>query len=387
MLSRVLAVRAPDEVRANPSTWGTWPGDAPMSATGVAVTQSSAMQLLAVSGCVRLITDSIATLPVDVMSGAAGVEVRKPDWLVRPTTDLDFTAWVSQVLSSLLLHGNAFVVVTRNASRAIVELTPVDPSLVQVHRPVGGRKSYIVRGQPYAGEILHICGMMMPGADVGLSPLEYAKQSIGLGLAAIEYGSDTFASSLNMPGVIQVPGKPSPDQVQNMANAWKRNRNRRNRGLPGVLTEGATWTATGVTNEQAQFLQTRQWTAAEISGQVFMIDPREFGIPITGSTLDYTTAESRKTNLLTKALLPWIIRLEHALSGLLPLAEFLKFNVDGFLRGDSAARWTTYEAAMRINTAAAALGQSPVLLTDEIRSLEDLAPVDAPALPPVAPTP
>ena len=58
-----------------------------------------------------------------------------------------------------------------------------------------------------------------------------------------------------------------------------------------------------------------------------------------------------------------------SLSGLLPLAEFLKFNVDGFLRGDSAARWTTYEAAMRINTAAAALGQSPVLLTDEIRSL------------------
>lgn len=387
MLSRVLAVRAPDEVRANPSTWGVWPGDAPLTATGVAVTQTSAMQLLAVSGCVRLITDSIATLPVDVLHSTFGTEVRKPDWLTQPTVDLDFTSWVSQVLSSLLLHGNAFVVVVRGAANSIVELHPVDPSLVQVVRPTGGRKTFIVRGQPYSGEILHIKGMMLPGSDVGLSPLEYARQSIGLGLAAIEYGSDTFASSLNMPGVIETPGKPSPDQVRSMADAWKRNRNRRNRGLPGVLTEGATWKPTGVTNEQAQFLQTRQWTASEIVGSVFMIDPREFGIPITGSTLDYTTAESRKTNLLTKALLPWIIRIEHALTGLLPLAEFAKFNVDAFLRGDSAARWTTYEAAMRINTAAAALGQAPVLLTSEIRSLEDLAPVDAPAMPPVAPTP
>ena len=379
MLSRLLTPK-PTEERAQATTWGTWSGE---SNGTVSVTESSAMQVLAVAGCVRLITDSIATLPVDVFSSTDGVEASKPEWLRRPTIDLDFSAWCTQVLTSLLIHGNAYIVVTRNATNSIVELVPVDPGSVTVHRPVGGRKQYIVAGRPYLGEIVHIRGMMLPGSDVGLSPLEYARKSIALGIAAVDFGADQLDQFNNMPGVIEDPGKPSPDLVTATANAWKRARAKRNRGLPGYLTGGATWKPTGVTNEQAQFLQTRQWTAAEIAGQVFLIDPRELGIPITGSTLDYTNAESRKTNLLTKALLPWIVRIEQAINDLLPRPRYMKFNVDGFLRGDSAARWTTYEAAMRINTAAVALGMDPVLVTAEMRDFEDLGAV--PELPHAAP--
>lgn len=381
MLSRLLAPKAVEE-RAQATTWGDWPGDGGVSAQPVNV--SSALQLLAVSGSVRLITDSISTLPVDVFSSRAStVEVTKPSWLMQPTVDLDFVAWCSQVLTSLLLHGNAYCVVLRNPqTAAIVELVPVDPGSVTVWRPVGGRKTFLVGGVPFGGEILHIKGIMLPGSDVGLSPLEYARQTFGLGLEALRFGQDSLEQFNNMPGVIEDPGKPSPDQVGAMAQAWKRARQKRNRGLPGYLTGGATWKPTGVTNEQAQFLQTRQWTASEIVGQVYLIDPREFGIPITGSTLDYTTAESRKTNLLTKALLPWIIRVENAVSSLLPNPRYMKFNTDAFLRGDSSARWSIYEAAMRINTAAATVGQPPVLVTTEMRDLEDLGPAPAVNAPP-----
>jgi len=384
MLSRIFAPAT--EERAQSTTWGTWPGDVSPSSAPI-VNQSSAMQLLAVAGCVRLITDSISTLPVDTYgTDASGqrVEVPKPRWLKYPTTDLDFTSWCTQILTSLLLHGNAYCAITRS-NTAIVEVVPVDPALIMVSR-AQGRKVYLVNGKEFAGEILHISGMMLPGADAGVSPLEYARQSIGLGLQAQEFGSDQFQSSLNMPGVIESPGKMNPDQMSAMAQAWRKARTKRGRGLPGVLEGGATWKPTGVTNEQAQFLQTRQWTAAEIAAQVFMVDPSDLGIPVAGTSLTYANLEQRSIRRLQVTLLPWIIRLESAVSSLLPQPRYIKFNVDGLLRGDSSARWMVYEAASRINAAAVAYGQPPVLLTNEMRDFEDLNPVDAPAVPQPAPT-
>jgi HK97 family phage portal protein len=326
-------------------------------------------------------------LPVDTYgTDASGqrVEVPKPRWLKYPTTDLDFTSWCTQILTSLLLHGNAYCAITRS-NTAIVEVVPVDPALIMVSR-AQGRKVYLVNGKEFAGEILHISGMMLPGADAGVSPLEYARQSIGLGLQAQEFGSDQFQSSLNMPGVIESPGKMNPDQMSAMAQAWRKARTKRGRGLPGVLEGGATWKPTGVTNEQAQFLQTRQWTAAEIAAQVFMVDPSDLGIPVAGTSLTYANLEQRSIRRLQVTLLPWIIRLESAVSSLLPQPRYIKFNVDGLLRGDSSARWMVYEAASRINAAAVAYGQPPVLLTNEMRDFEDLNPVDAPAVPQPAPT-
>jgi HK97 family phage portal protein len=228
------------------------------------VTTDSALQLLAVYGCVRLIADQISTLPIDCyrhLSDGSKEEIARPAWLMEPTVDLTFTEWCTQVLSSLLLHGNAYVAVTRNERNAIVELLPLDPTAVAVVRE-NGRKVYKVAGRAYPGELLHIKGFMLPGSDVGLSPIEAARQSIGLGLSAQQYGSQFFDGEGNMPGVIEIPGKAQPDQMTAMAAAWKRKRSRSGKGLPGVLESGATWKATGVTNEQAQFLATRKFTAS-----------------------------------------------------------------------------------------------------------------------------
>jgi HK97 family phage portal protein len=372
------------EQRAQATTWGEWQGDLP-PAGQVQVNELTAMQLLAVAGCVKLITDSIATLPVDVYrrdSAGQQFEVEEPTWLAYPTVDLDFTAWCTQVLTSLLLHGNAFLDVRRTGSR-ITEIPVVDPMSVTVYRD-RGMKRYRINGQPYDGEIVHIKGMMLPGADVGLSPLEYARQSIGLGLEALSFGSDQFQQSLNMPGVIEIPKRAQPEQMQAMAQAWRRARARRGRGLPGVLEDGATWRATGVTNEQAQFLQLRQWTAAEIAAQVYMVDPADLGIPVAGTSLTYANLEQRNIRRVQVTFLPWMVRIEKALSMLLPQPRYMKFNVDGLLRGDSSTRWQIYATASTINSQAATYGQGPVLTTTEMRDFEDLN-----ALPdtPPAPTP
>lgn len=370
------------EERAQATNWGDWPGDS-TNVGGVSVTELSAMQLLAVAGCVRLIADSIATLPIDTYrkdSSGQQIEVEPPAWLKEPTIDLDFTAWCTQLLTSLLLHGNAYLLVQRNSTGQIVEIPIADPQSVTVFRD-RGMKAFRINGSVYPGQIVHIKGMMLPGYDVGLSPLEYARQSIGLGLNALEFGADQFANFNNMPGVIEIPKRAQPDQMTAMAQAWRRARQKRNRGLPGVLEDGATWRPTGVTNEQAQFLQLRQWTAAEVAGQVFLVDPADLGIPVAGTSLTYANLEQRNIRRVQVTFLPWMIRIEKAISALLPQPRYMKFNVDGLLRGDSSTRWAIYKTASDINAAAASYNQPPVLLTAEMRDFEDLNPIDAPPTP------
>lgn len=366
----------PLEQRAQATTWGMWPGEsAGATWAGVPVTPESSLQLLTVYGCVRMISDAISTLPWDVyreLPDHTKVEVAKPDWLKSPTVDLNFTEWCTQVLSSLLLQGNAYVAVLRNPANAIVELVPLDPVRVTVVRD-GGRKVFRINGMVYPGEILHIKGLMMPGSDVGLSPVEAARQSIGLGLATQQYGSQFFDGGANMPGVIEIPGAAQPDTKKELASSWARKMSRSNKGrLPGVLDQGATWKPTGVTNEQAQFLATRQYTAAEIAGQMFLLDPSDLGIATAGSSLTYANLEQRNTRRVQVTFLPWIIRIEKAISDLLFNPRFFKFNLEGLLRGDTLSRYQSYQIGVTTG----------FLMNEEARDLEDLPPLPGQPQPP-----
>ena len=324
------------EIQNALNPWGSWGDSGIETASGERVTTESALQLLTVYGCVRLISDGISTLPIDVYRVDLQGEKKpapKPAWLEQPTVDLDFPSWCGQVLSSLLLQGNSYWFVARSSTGTIVELVPLDPAKVQVTR-VSGRKKYIVNGvEVPSAEIVHVKGLMLPGADVGMSPVEYARQSIGLGLAAVKFGGDFFQNEGNMPGVIEAPGDMQPETMDNLAKQWRRKRTKGGKGLPGVLKGGATWKPTGVTNEQAQFLATRQYTAAEIAGQMFLVDPSELGIPVAGTSLTYANLEQLNARRVQVTYLPWIVRIEKAISDLLMRPRYMKFNVEGLLRG------------------------------------------------------
>lgn len=385
MLRRLFA-GAPAPQEARDTTWGAWQGDVQPAWSGARVTRDSALQLLAVYGCTRLIADSIATLPVDVFREKADgsrEEINAPLWLTNPTVDLDYAAWCTQVLTSLLLDGNAYIAVTLNPQTGrILELIPLDPAVVQVNRDTKGRLSYVVMGKPYGGVLLHVRGAMLPGSDVGMSPVECARQTLGLGLSAVESGSRFFGQGQQMSGVIEYPDAMTPERVSDIARQWARKHSgSKNAYMPGVLDRGATWKPTTVTNEQAQFLETRGFTAAEIAGQMFLVDPSELGIPVNGTSLTYANLLERSTRRVQVTFLPWITRLEKALSSLLARPQYVKINVDGLLRGSPSQRWETYEIASRINTAAAAVGMKPVLVTDEMRELEDLGPAPDVAVP------
>ena len=371
MFGRTMRSR---ELRAiTNSPWGVWPGDesAP-TAAGVSVTSANATQLLTVYGCTRLLADAISTLPLDVYrveKDGTKTDLPVPRLLEEPMPGLDRIAWMTQILTSLLLDGNAYIALHYGATGGLpVELQPIDPAKVRVKRE-SGRRVYYIDGVPSPRIILHIPGIMRAGSDVGLSPVESARQSIGGGMAVQEFAGRFFGQGATMAGVITVPGSLPPEgpaSPREMARAFLRQHSGKNKAhLPAVLQGGAQWQSTGVTNEQAQFLETRGFTAAEIAGQMFLLDPSDLGIPVAGTSLTYANLEQRNTRRLQVALMPWIIRIEHALSALLAKPRYVKLNTNAYLRADLKTRYESYAIGIT----------NEFLVPNEPRGWEDLSPL------------
>jgi len=345
--------------------WGWWGGERGSGSwSGEPVTQESATQLLAVYGSASFITDEISTLPVMIDGGP------RPRWVDHPGDGLERIPWMGQIIWSLLLSGNAYISIVRGGNRRILSMDVLDPANVVVRR-VKGVKTYEVSGM-HVGEIVHIPGRMRGGDLVGMSPIDWARQTIGLGLAATKYGAQFFDGEGNMPGVIEAPHPMLPETSRELARQWQRKRRHGGRGLPGVLQNGASWKPTGINHEQAQFLATRKWTSAEIAGQIFLLDPSDLGIPVEGSSLTYANLEQRTTRRLQTALMPWMRRVELALSGVLGGGAAYKFDVDSRLRGNTRESYETLQVAI----------DAGFLTVDESREIIGKEPLPATATPP-----
>lgn len=375
-------------------SWGAAWGDiSTPTYAGQKVTRETSLSLLTVYGCVKFIADGIATLPIHEYRGVSDgtrVEISpKTGWLERPTPDLDTVTWLTQLLTSLLLDGNAYVAVDRLASYEVAAVLPLDAKSVQVVRD-RGRKRYLIGGFPADNiEIHHIPALSLAGSDVGLSPIEMARQTLGGALGADEFANRWFAQGMSHAGVIEAQTPLTPEQMREMAKqAAKLHGGSSKSGLPMVLTQAA-WKPMSITAEQAQFLETRQFTAAHIASMMFNVDPADIGLGSagSGSSLTYANLEQRNTRRVQVTYMPWIVRLEKAISRILAGSRYVKFNLDALLRADLKTRYESYAIAQTINTAAAQQGEPPLLRTSEMREFEDLDPAPVIAAPPTAPTP
>jgi len=359
-----LRTRDVEERAVQATPWGDWGGGGSQTWAGPKVDSGNAMQLLTVFGCVNLIASQISMLPVDTYD-MAGDEAPQPSWLSQPVPGLDRLAWMSQILTSLLLGGNAYLRIQRGEDSRIVALPVLAPAKVTVTREQGVLAFYS-GGLNLGRDVVHIKGIMLPGADVGVNPIEYARQTIGGGMAAQEYGARFFGQGATMPGVIEYPGEMPPAQAREVARAFRRQHGGTKKAhLPAVLEGGATWKTVGVTNEQAQFLETRKFTAAEIAAQLFLLDPADLGLPVEGTSLTYANLEERNIRRVQVALMPWISRVETALSSITPGRRH-KVNVDALLRADLKSRYESYAIGIR----------SKFLVPNEAREWEDLDPID-----------
>jgi len=350
------------------TVWGAGGDLAMANNAGVVVNNKSAFEIVAFTSAVSLIADTISTLPVDAFirnNGDRKPYRPKPAWVDQPDVDQTKAGHYNAVLVSLMIDGNAFVRVFRDRAGEIVNLVCLDPATVTVKRNGLGRKIFEIVGEDKAldsTELMHITDLLEPGALRGMSRVNRLSDALGVATALQQYAARFFGQGASMSGVIEYPGALTSQQAKDLSDAF----DSRHRGLSrahrtGVISGGAKFSSTQVTNDAAQFLESRRFAVEEIA-RLYNIPLSMMGVPGTQS---YASVEQNAIQFVTHTLRPYIEKLEWSYSRLLPDTAFLKFNVDGLLRGDFNSRIQAYSVAI----------QGGWESINDIRRLEDQSPV------------
>jgi HK97 family phage portal protein len=372
MLGRLLPSASEKRAISFQSIWGAGDTFATTTQSGENIDQKSAMRINAFFACVLLISDTIATLPIDSFERTNGERVPlrpRPTWVDQPDIDLLRSEHYQQVLISLLLDGNAFIRVFRNDRGEVENLVVLDPMRVHVNRRAGDRKlQYIIDGVKEtplsAYDVMHITEIRKAGADRGISRVEELKDNLGLSSALQSFAARFFGQGSNTSGIIEYPASLNEEQAKSLVASFdNKHSGFRKSHKTGLLTGGAKFVRTGVNPNEAQMLESRTLGVEEIA-RMFRVPPHMIGVTTAGA-MSYASVEQNSINFVTHTLRPYIVKIEDAYSRLLPPSAFLRINVDGLLRGDFQTRIQGYSVG----------SQAGFFSTNDIRRFEDLPPV------------
>ena len=356
------------------------------STSGKTVTERSAMQMTAVYSCVRILAEAIAGLPLHVYrynsDGGKTMALDHPLYRLlhdEPNPEMSSFVFRETLMTHLLLWGNAYAQIIRNGKNEIVALYPLMPNKMSVDRDESGHlyytyyrgsdeaiknKEFAVTLQP--SDVLHIPGLGFDGL-VGYSPIAMAKNAIGMAIACEEYGAKFFANGAAPGGVLEHPG--TIKDPQRVRESWQSTfGGSGNANKIAVLEEGMKYTPIGISPEQAQFLETRKFQINEIA-RIFRVPPHMVGDLEKSS---FSNIEQQSLEFVKYTLDPWVIRWEQSIQrSLLSRDEkavyFVKFNLEGLLRGDYQSRMNGY-----------AIGrQNGWMSANDIRELENLDRIPA----------
>lgn len=354
--------------------------DKTKTSSGKAVDPSSAIQSSTVYSCVSLISDSIATMPVKTYRKTQ--EYREPTTPPifldnvngMPNAETDLFTWLHRTINSLCLYGNSYWLITsRDRNGFPSSLYNLHPDEVQITRK-NGKAIYTYNGKENftrytvlnpSGEIVHIKNFEQ-GSDYGLSPIEAGSEAIGSALAQDEFAGTFFKNGAVLSGVIEMNSTPTEEQLRIFKQSFNRKHQGSNKAHNiGILTEGSTWKPLALDHEQMQFLQSRKYTKSEICG-LFRVPAYMIG-DLSETTKLGSSIEEQNRVFYELTLLPYINRVETALTMLLPRNQFARIDVSGLLRANIKARYEAYN-----------LGRNAGFLSvNEIRAKEDLSPVDS----------
>ena len=355
------------------SIWGAGDSFAFTTESGANIDQNTSMRISAFYSCVLLISDTISTLPVDSFIRRDGNRVPyrpRPAWIQKPDIDLLRSEHYQQVLVSLLLDGNAYVRIFRDSRGDVANLVCLDPTRIQVSRnPATKKVEYIIdnyeSGVVQASEMLHITEIRKPQALTGLSRVTELKDNLGLASALQSFAARFFGQGATTNGVIEYPGKLTLEQAKNLQSGFDNaHKGFKKAHKTGILDSGAKYVKTGVNPDEAQMLESQKFAIEQVA-RMFRIPPHMIGITTAGA-MSYASVEQNNINFVVHTLRPYISKLEDAYSTLLPNEAFMKFNVDGLLRGDYTTRIQGYSIGL----------QSGFYSVNDVRRFEDLRPVD-----------
>lgn len=368
------------------------------SATGISITSDSAMRAMAVHSCVKILANSVAQLPCHLMEDIGGVKNKALDHYLYPILHDQPNEWMTapefwgMVIACLELRGNFFALKSGLSGRPIREIIPFPIGLVEeviqtpnyglfykVRRPnadqsssdgrIGLTTSTTVDTIP-GDRIMHIRGLVLNGF-MGLNPIAYARESIGLALATEKHGTKLFAHGTMLGGVLKWDKHFSDDTkakkfVESFNEVYSSVENAHKTAL---LEDGVTWEKMQMTSEDSQFMEARKFQKKELVDLMF-------GMPLSmlqsgEKTATFASAEQFALQYVTYALTPLLVNIEKAVKRDLLTDEekkryYAKFAVGGLLRGDMTTRFDAYQTA--INT--------EIMSPNEARDFEDMNPYD-----------
>jgi HK97 family phage portal protein len=332
-----------------------WAFGGGVSSSGIVVNPQTALQSAAVYSCVKVLAESVGMLPFNVYredaDGARTLAKDHPLFELLHHQPNDFQTAVEfweMLVMSLCLRGNGYAYILRAGSGRIVELLPVHPDMVRVDMSADYQLTYSLSMpdgtfKPMKpGEIFHVRGQTINGW-LGISPIAYARESIGLALATEKFGGQLFRNGAKMGGTLEHPQKLSQEAYDRLKNSFDAAHSGENAHRTAILEEGLKFNRISMNADDAQFLETRKYQRSEIAG-IFRV-PAHMINDLEGAT--FSNIEQQSIDFINKALMPWLRRIEQAARrDLFSAADkknlHCRFNVAALLRGDASARGTLY---------------------------------------------
>jgi HK97 family phage portal protein len=336
------------------------------------VTPDVALQHAAVFACVRLIAEGVAALPAHAFRPSPDGDARlrvspQPQILTAPHRDLTAFEWRRQILVSMLMRGNGFAWIDGTGRDGWpLSATPLDPGTVTL-RSRGDGWEWAVNGRPAqlhtaGGSLVHFPAFQVPGSPLGLSPLQVSAQTVGVGLQAERFAGRWFIDGAAPSSVLESETQIDDEQARRLQARWMAAHGSGSR-FPAVLSGGVTWKPVTITPEESQFLQTQQFSVAQIA-RLFGVPPHMIG-DTERSTSWGSGIEQQHIGYLTHTLGPWLQMIDGRMSTLIPRGQYVRSSTASLLRADSMSRFQSYVQARMAGW----------LSVNEIRALEEMPPV------------
>jgi HK97 family phage portal protein len=335
------------------------------SRSEIVVTETAALTLVPVTRAIAVLETAIMQIPVKVHRGEEYIP--SPAWLVTPDIENNVSQaeWLGTTLVHMATFGNAFWKVTRNV-RGIVNIKNVHPSLVSIMQDVNGKISYSINGTSYSNnEIVHIKLWSNPNplSLTGEGPLQRHKSVLRSALDLHDYADNWFRTAAVPTGTLTTSEFLSEDVAKANKEAFVKSQQERS---VAVLSSGLKYDSISLNPEQAQFIENQKYITRQIAN-MFGVPTLYMGMGIEGQGMTYLNGNEDRTKLYDDGLQQYIVRLEQAITDLLPRGQEAEFNLTEFLRPNQYTRYQSY-----------AIGIDKKFLTvDEVRELEDLPPLNS----------
>jgi len=350
------------------------------SSSGVAVSPESALRYTTVLACVRVLAESVASLPCILYRRRSdGGKDRATDHPLYAVLHDKANGWntafeyTEGTMVNLAMRGNGYAYVERNSRDQTIGLIPLNPDPVEVVQARDWSPVYTVtmpdnsRQTLRSREMHHIRGPF-PKGYLGQSVISLARDAIGLGQAAERFGSHLYKNGVKPSGVLKHPGKLGPEATESLRQQFQdKYGGLSNSSKPLVLEEDMEWIALSITPDDAQFLETRKFQRSEIAS-IFRVPLHMIG-DLERSTNN--NIEHQSLEFVRDSLRPWLKRWEQAITrDLLAPSEqgeyFAEFLMDDMLRGDTKTRYEAYGSAI----------QNKIMNANEVRIRENMNPRD-----------